>query len=105
MHWLCTSIFFRVVGETYPDVDVYLDEDFEDIFSDPGNISSELLINEATRRYAIVHTITHGVNSELIDPASRNAVMPAFGSLGKGLSDGTIKKLAIYVHQLGGENN
>ncbi len=51
---------------------------------------------------SVRHTITHGVNSELIDPASRNAVMPAFGPLGKDLSPGTIKKLAVYVHQLGG---
>ncbi len=48
------------------------------------------------------HTITHGVNGELMDPQSRNAVMPAFGPLGKNLSEGTIKKLAVYVHQLGG---
>ncbi len=48
------------------------------------------------------HTIAHGVNGELMDPASRNAVMPAFGSLGKSLSEGSIKKLAVYVHQLGG---
>ena len=48
------------------------------------------------------HTISHGVNSELVDPASRNAVMPAFGVLGKSLSDGSLKKLAVYVHQLGG---
>lgn len=54
------------------------------------------------RLASVTHTISHGVNSELIDPASRNAVMPAFGPLGKDLSAGTIKKLAVYVHQLGG---
>ncbi len=48
------------------------------------------------------YTITHGVNGELMDPKSRNAVMPAFGPLGKDLSPGAIKKLAVYVHQLGG---
>ncbi|MBT3197818.1 MAG: hypothetical protein HN344_08840 [Gammaproteobacteria bacterium] len=43
------------------------------------------------------------MNSELIDKASRNAVMPAFGPLGtRDLGAGTIKKLAVYVHQLGG---
>ncbi len=48
------------------------------------------------------YTITHGVNGEVMDPKSRNAVMPAFGPIGKGLDDGAIKKLAVYVHQLGG---
>jgi hypothetical protein len=28
--------------------------------------------------------------------------MPAFGPLGKDLPTGTLKKLAVYVHQLGG---
>jgi len=48
---------------------------------------------------SIKHTIKYGVN----DPAnaeSRNAVMPAFG--GGKLSDAEIKKLAVYVHKLGG---
>jgi cytochrome c oxidase cbb3-type subunit 3 len=54
------------------------------------------------RHASALHTIAHGVNSELIDPASRNAVMPAFGPLGKDLSAGSVKKLAVYVHQLGG---
>ena len=54
------------------------------------------------RLASVTHTIVHGVNSELIDPASRNAVMPAFGPLGKDLPTGTLKKLAVYVHRLGG---
>lgn len=44
------------------------------------------------------YTITHGVN----DPSSaqtRNAVMPSFGTK---MTDTDIKKLAVYVHQLGG---
>ncbi len=47
---------------------------------------------------AIRHTITHGVNDPSA-PETRPAVMPAFG--GK-LSSTEIKKLAVYVHQLGG---
>ncbi|HED34891.1 MAG TPA: cytochrome-c oxidase, cbb3-type subunit III [Gammaproteobacteria bacterium] len=48
---------------------------------------------------SIKHTIKFGVN----DPSNtetRNAVMPAFG--GGKLSDNEIKKLAVYVHKLGG---
>jgi cytochrome c oxidase cbb3-type subunit 3 len=46
---------------------------------------------------AVTYTITHGVNQA--DPMSRNAVMPTW----KGrLTSAEIKKLAVYVHQLGG---
>lgn len=48
---------------------------------------------------SITHTIKYGVN----DPANkktRNAIMPAFG--GTKLSETDIKKLAVYVHKLGG---
>jgi cytochrome c oxidase cbb3-type subunit 3 len=48
---------------------------------------------------AIKYTITHGVNDSS-DPETRNAVMPTFG--GGKLSDTDIKKLAVYVHELGG---
>jgi cytochrome c oxidase cbb3-type subunit 3 len=54
------------------------------------------------------HTIMYGVNQPGI-PETRDAVMPAFGSVAKvddvevrKLDDQDIKKLAIYVHQLGG---
>ncbi len=47
----------------------------------------------------IKYTITHGVNDPK-DPATRNAVMPKFG--GGKLSETDIKKLAVFVHQLGG---
>ncbi len=47
------------------------------------------------------HTIEHGVNVSG-NPETRNAVMPAFGPNGKDLGAGNIKKLAVYVHQLGG---
>jgi cytochrome c oxidase cbb3-type subunit 3 len=48
---------------------------------------------------SVKHTIKYGVN----DPSheqTRNAVMPAFG--GGKLTDTEIKKLAVYVHKLGG---
>ena len=45
-----------------------------------------------------VHTITHGVNVPSND-MSRNAVMPKFGDK---LSESDIKKLAVYVYNLGG---
>lgn len=54
------------------------------------------------------HTIMYGVNQPGI-PETRDAVMPAFGSVAKvddvevrKLDDQDIKKLAIYVNQLGG---
>ncbi|MBK1721357.1 cytochrome-c oxidase, cbb3-type subunit III [Thiocystis violacea] len=46
------------------------------------------------------HTITYGVNQATV-PESRNAVMPAFAEAGK-LSEQEIKKLVVYVHELGG---
>jgi cytochrome c oxidase cbb3-type subunit 3 len=54
------------------------------------------------------HTILYGVNQPGV-PETRDAVMPAFGSVAKvedvevrKLNDQDIKKLAIYVHELGG---
>ena len=49
--------------------------------------------------YSIKHTIMHGVNDPS-DPQTRNAEMPTFG--GTKLSESDIKKLAVYVHKLGG---
>ena len=46
------------------------------------------------------HTIMYGVNQPGVE-GTRNAVMPAFGKTGK-LSGQEIKKLVVYVHQLGG---
>jgi cytochrome c oxidase cbb3-type subunit 3 len=46
------------------------------------------------------HTILYGVN-QTDQPESRNAVMPAFGTTKK-LGEQEIKKLVVYVHQLGG---
>jgi len=47
----------------------------------------------------IERTITYGVNSG--DPKTRVAIMPSFTAAGK-LSDADIKKLAVYVYELGG---
>ena len=45
------------------------------------------------------HTILYGVNQDV--EGSRDAVMPGFGNTGK-LDEQEIKKLTVYVHQLGG---
>lgn len=47
---------------------------------------------------SVKYTITHGVN-DANDPKTREAVMPTFGDR---LSKDEIKKLAVYVHALGG---
>ena len=47
---------------------------------------------------SVKYTIMHGVN-DVSDPNTREAIMPAFGER---LSPGEIKKLAVYVHKLGG---
>ena len=49
---------------------------------------------------AIKYTITHGVN-DTSDAKTRAATMPNFGTSGR-LSETEIKKLAVYVHELGG---
>jgi cytochrome c oxidase cbb3-type subunit 3 len=46
------------------------------------------------------YTIAYGVN-HAGEPKTRNAEMPAFGLTGK-LDEQAIKKLVVYVHQLGG---
>ncbi|MCP5415657.1 MAG: cytochrome-c oxidase, cbb3-type subunit III [Chromatiaceae bacterium] len=47
---------------------------------------------------SVKYTIVHGVN-DVTDPATREAVMPAFGDR---LTKDEIKKLAVYVHKFGG---
>lgn len=54
--------------------------------------------NEADKVASAKYTITHGVNYAA-DPKTRNAVMPSFKAR---LSETDIKKLAVYVHKLGG---
>ncbi|MCW8829640.1 MAG: c-type cytochrome [Gammaproteobacteria bacterium] len=51
------------------------------------------------QRESIKYTIVHGVNDPQ-DPQTRPAEMPKFG--GTKLNDTDIKKLAVYVHKLGG---
>jgi cytochrome c oxidase cbb3-type subunit 3 len=51
-----------------------------------------------TQLDSIKRTITYGVN-DATEPKTRQAVMPTFGGR---LSDDDIKKLAVYVHRLGG---
>ena len=46
------------------------------------------------------HTILYGVNQPGVE-GTRDAVMPAFGQTGR-LGEQEIKKLVVYVHQLGG---
>ena len=53
----------------------------------------------ADQTESVKHTIAHGVNFPA-DAQTRDAVMPKFG--GGKLSDTEIKKLAVYVHKLGG---
>jgi cytochrome c oxidase cbb3-type subunit 3 len=47
------------------------------------------------------YTISHGVN-DAADPHSRQAQMPTFGGPNGRLSESEIKKVAVYVHELGG---
>ena len=54
---------------------------------------------DADQRESVKHTITHGINFPA-DAQTRNAIMPKFG--GGKLSDSEIRKLAVYVHKLGG---
>lgn len=51
------------------------------------------------QRESVKYTILHGVNDPQ-DPQTREAVMPQFA--GTKLSETDIKKLAVYVHKLGG---
>lgn len=54
--------------------------------------------DEADKVASAKATITHGVNY-VADPNTRDAVMPSFKDR---LSETDIKKLAVYVHKLGG---
>lgn len=65
-----------------------------------ANLNDKVWRFESADQLASVkHTIIHGVNDPS-DAQTRNAVMPKFG--GGKLSETDIKKLAVYVHQLGG---
>lgn len=65
-----------------------------------ANLTDAVWRFEAADQLASVkHTISHGVNDPS-DPQTRSAVMPKFG--GGKLSETELKKLAVYVHKLGG---
>jgi cytochrome c oxidase cbb3-type subunit 3 len=65
-----------------------------------ANLTDKIWRFKAADQLASVkYTITHGVNDPS-DPQTRNAVMPKFG--GGKLSETDLKKLAVYVHELGG---
>lgn len=55
-------------------------------------------VSDETVLDSVKYTIAHGVN-DVSDPQTREAVMPKFGDR---LSEADIKKLAVYVHALGG---
>lgn len=55
-------------------------------------------VGDETLLDSVKYTILYGVN-DATDPKTREAVMPAFGER---LSEDSIKKLAVYVHSLGG---
>lgn len=55
---------------------------------------------EDDQRASVLRTIKHGVN-KAGDPQTRKAIMPAFGD-SKVIDATQLKKLVVYVHQLGG---
>jgi len=71
------------------------------IYMGSANLSDGIYRFKATDQHkSIVRTILHGVNQKQ-DPETQNAEMPAFGKSGV-INKNQIKKLTIYVHQLGG---
>lgn len=71
------------------------------VFMGSANLSDGIYRFKANdQKSSVIRTILHGVNQGH-DPLTRDAVMPSFGKstmIGKS----QIKKLAVYVHQLGG---
>jgi cytochrome c oxidase cbb3-type subunit 3 len=66
-----------------------------------ANLSDSIYRFEAQDQHAsVVRTILHGV-SQAHDPLTQDAVMPAFGN-SKVVDEVQLKKLTIFVHQLGG---
>jgi len=63
-------------------------------------VSEDQPLTDEQKLASAAHTITYGVNQPGV-PETRNAEMPAFGQTGK-LDQQQIKKLVVYVHQLGG---
>ena len=71
------------------------------VFMGSANLSDGIYRFKASdQKSSIIRTILHGVNQGH-DPLTQDAVMPSFGT--STVIDKTqIKKLAVYVHQLGG---
>lgn len=71
------------------------------VFMGSANLSDGIYRFKASdQKASIIRTIIHGVNQGH-DPLTQDAVMPSFGT--STVIDKTqIKKLAVYVHQLGG---
>jgi cytochrome c oxidase cbb3-type subunit III len=66
----------------------------------PSGVSEDQPLTDEQKLASATHTITYGVNQPGV-PETRNAEMPAFGQTGK-LDQQQIKKLVVYVYQLGG---
>jgi cytochrome c oxidase cbb3-type subunit 3 len=66
----------------------------------PSDVSEDQPLTDEQKLASATHTITYGVNQPGV-PETRNAEMPAFGQTGK-LDQQQIKKLVVYVYQLGG---
>jgi len=71
------------------------------VFMGSANLSDGIYRFKADdQKASVVRTILHGVNQGH-NPLTQDAVMPAFGSSAV-IDKNQIKKLTIYVHQLGG---
>ena len=71
------------------------------VFMGSANLSDGIYRFKADdQKASVVRTILHGVNQGH-DPQTRDAVMPSFG-ISEVIDKTQIKKLAVYVHQLGG---
>jgi cytochrome c oxidase cbb3-type subunit 3 len=71
------------------------------VFMGSANLSDGIYRFKADdQKSSVIRTILHGVNQGH-DPLTQDAVMPSFG-VSKVIDKTQIKKLAVYVHQLGG---
>jgi cytochrome c oxidase cbb3-type subunit 3 len=71
------------------------------VFMGSANLSDGIYRFKADdQKASVIRTILHGVNQGH-DPFTQDAVMPSFGT-SKVIDKTQIKKLAVYVHQLGG---
>jgi len=71
------------------------------VFMGSANLSDGIYRFKADdQKSSVIRTILHGVNQGH-DPLTQDAVMPSFG-VSQVIDKTQIKKLAVYVHQLGG---